>query len=136
MGEGPMTWGRILAAASAQEASVAEQAWADEDRPSGSVVGGGSWACEDEVMKQRSNEVTRREPSRITPHLDGGICQSAEWLAMGRAKYSAGGEFWPACCPTIGRDVFGPEDSPEQRCDKFWLTYYAPPPAFFRKCGF
>src|SRR5580693_5107785 len=71
IGEAPMTCGRILTAASAQEASVAEQAWADEVLASGSVFTGGSWVYDGEATKQRPSKARGTEPSRVKPHLDG-----------------------------------------------------------------
>src|ERR1700722_567442 len=69
----------ILAAASAQEVSVAEQAWAlADDLPNGSEFTGGSCAARGEARKQRRNEVTRREPDRIKPHLEPGILPTTD----------------------------------------------------------
>src|ERR1700689_1967926 len=56
IGEGPMTWGRILAAASAQEASVAEQAW-----------GGGSIAQEESPPLGFPGRSVRSRLQRASP---------------------------------------------------------------------
>jgi hypothetical protein len=64
-----MISGRILAAAAAQEDSVAEQAAAGADcLASGSGLGA-SWAGEDEVRKQKNSEVMMKSRGRITLHL-------------------------------------------------------------------
>src|SRR5277367_124079 len=70
IGEGPITCGRILAAACAQlEASVAEQAaaedWLDCMGIRESFAGGSCAEVESAAMKQRSNEVTSVVSRRI-----------------------------------------------------------------------
>src|ERR1700687_3182431 len=68
IGDGPITCGKIFAAASAQdEVSVAEQAspWMPgRGFPRGSVF---SWAEEDEAKTQRRNEVRRKRGIRRYP---------------------------------------------------------------------
>src|SRR5580693_1277664 len=69
MGEGPITWGTIFAAACAQlEASVAEQAaalCADWAGTKESFAGGSCAATESETAKQRTNEAKKNLKRRI-----------------------------------------------------------------------
>jgi formylmethanofuran:tetrahydromethanopterin formyltransferase len=82
MGEGPITSGRIFAAACAQlEASVAEQA-AAEDWPGceglrESFAGGNCAEAQSKVMAQRSKDVKRVTIRRI------GLVSANEWRWIG-----------------------------------------------------
>src|SRR4029077_8161638 len=70
-GDGPITRGRILAAASAQDASVAEQAgvaWAEPDLARGPICAGGSCAAAVEVTEKASN-ANASKPERMILNL-------------------------------------------------------------------
>src|SRR5580704_7404803 len=71
-GDGPITCGIIFAAASAHEASVAEQACAEAPpRASGSGLPEDNWASTGDATTQKSSEPKRKERKRIRRYLAG-----------------------------------------------------------------
>jgi hypothetical protein len=87
-----MIWGRILAAAAAQEDSVTEQAALAADRWARESGLAESWVCDDaDALKQRNKNVrTIERLRRITLYLAGS--SPARWeLALERAQYSGKG---------------------------------------------